>query len=167
MVDKPYFYPIKTVNNTFFLEENHQTHSVLGTNNLVPHVHVIIWMQVCNRLLFRVKKLYMKVGLPPQNAQLENQLHIHQSHSFWRQCAKDGHISGVGRSHLCGPSTTTVLIMSPGSHLQKMNLWFYQSGINRSHYGAIQPPGLHQPTCMDSFQKTTPVPPVIGWVGLP
>jgi len=65
MVDKPYFYPIKTVNNTFFLEENHQTHSELGTNNLVPHVHVIIWMQVFNRLLFKVKKLYMKVGPPP------------------------------------------------------------------------------------------------------
>jgi len=67
-VDKPYFYPINTVNNTFFLEENHQTHSDLGTNNLVPHVHVITWMQVCNRLLFRVKKLYMKVGLPPRMA---------------------------------------------------------------------------------------------------
>jgi len=145
-VDKPYFYPIKTVNNTIFLEENHQTHSDLGTNNLVPHVHVIIWMQVRNRLLFRVKKLYMKVGLPPQNGQLENQLHIHQSQSFWRQCAKDGHTSGVGRPNFCGPSTTTVLRISLGSHLQKMNLWFYQSGVDRLHYGAIQPPGLHQPT---------------------
>ena len=110
----------------------------------------IIWMQVCNQILFCVKKLYMKVGLPPQNGQLENQFHIHQSHSLSRQCAKDGHISGVGRPHLCGPTTTTVLKISPGSHLQKMSLWFYQSGIDRSHSGAIQPPGLHQPT-WDSF----------------
>ena len=150
MVDKPYFYPIKTVNNKFFLEENHQTHSEVGTNNLVSHVHVIIWMQVCNRVLFRVKKLYMKVGLPPQNGQLEDQLHIHQSQSFWRQCAKDGHISRVGRPHHCGPSTTSVLTISPGSHLQKMNLWFYQRGVDRPNYGAIQPLGLHQLT-WDSF----------------
>jgi len=59
----------------------------------------------------------MKVGLPPQNGQLEDQLHIHESQSFWRQCAKDGHISGVGRPHLCEPRTTTVLRISQGSHL--------------------------------------------------
>ena len=59
----------------------------------------------------------MKVGLPPQNGQLEDQLHIHESQSFWRQCAKDGHISGVDRPHLCEPRTTTVLRISQGSHL--------------------------------------------------
>src|ERR687884_2343532 len=42
----PCFYPIKTINKALFWEGNPQTHSDLGTNNLVPHVLVIIWLQV-------------------------------------------------------------------------------------------------------------------------
>ena len=39
------FLPYQNHHKTFFLEGNHQTHSDLGTNNLVPHVLVIIWLQ--------------------------------------------------------------------------------------------------------------------------
>ena len=42
MVISPYFYDIKTVNKTTFLGANKLRHSDLGTNNLVPHVHIII-----------------------------------------------------------------------------------------------------------------------------
>ena len=52
----PYFYPIKTINKALFWEGNHRTHSDLGTNNLVPHVLITIWLQVLEQALFRVQK---------------------------------------------------------------------------------------------------------------
>jgi len=64
-----------------------------------------------------------------QDGQWRNQLHIHQCHSFLRQYTKDGHKSGVDRCHHGGPSTTIVLRIAWRSHLQKMDLWFHQSGI--------------------------------------
>ena len=47
------FLPYQNRHKTFFLEGNHQTHSDLGTNNLVPHVLVIIWLQALRTYTFQ------------------------------------------------------------------------------------------------------------------
>ena len=64
----PWFYPIKTINKTFFLEGNYQTHSDLGTNNLVPHVLVIIWLQATKQVFSASGNSIWRLGNQPSMA---------------------------------------------------------------------------------------------------
>ena len=152
----PCFYPIKTINKALFWEGNPQTYSDLGTNNLVPHVLVIIWLQVLKTGIFSIRKLHMKVGQPTKYGQMKNQLHNHQYHSFWRHCAKDGHSGWVGRPQHCGVSTTIVLRIASSSYLQKMDLWFHQRWVDRPTHEAISAIARHPGSSQHNTKQVPP-----------